>query len=178
MKKGLIGRYYRFTQCSQFIHFTPLKDILSEAEIKRVECLFCIMGECYANAYRVAIELGCEYCEGVIINGVVSHAFNRIIRNGQVYYIDVTGDCIDKMEGNTEMGVKEALLLRIYCVNEIKKVVKDFKAHFATIEYYVGKNGPKIYISNNGKVEYFDKKYIYMLEQRIKIFSKSEYKTG
>ena len=131
LPKRIKNKTYKFKTQSEFITFTPLTEIFSQDEIEQVIIPANFEPhQCHKNAAIAAGIFKCEYCEGIIY-GILDHAFNRIERNGKVYYFDVTEFANNKYDSN-KIETTDILLLRVYNLDNILEVLSDFGMYFIT----------------------------------------------
>ncbi len=179
----LLGKQYKFENCREYVLFTPLEDVLSQDEIMRIKRLQCELHQCHSNSVRMTYAIDCQYCEGVIVEGHVIHSFNRLIRNGKTYYIDVTDWVLrqrDKRFQEPELSLKDVLLMRVYHKKEIRRLAVDFEHYFVTIDPFICCT-PHVFVSDEGIVVKINgSEYSEIVLDRIRLFSekKKEYEKG
>ena len=130
LPKRIMNKTYKFKTQSEFIKFTPLTEIFSRDEIEHLIIPARFEPHmCHKNAALAAGIFKCDYCEGIIY-GILDHAFNRIVRNGKIYYFDVTEFANNNYNYNIE--TTDVLLLRTYNLDNILEVLSDFGMYFIT----------------------------------------------
>ncbi len=153
MKKNkVLKKHFHFTNKSEIIHFTPITEIFDQFEIDLIESWRFREHECHKNSMLTALMFNCEYCEGLISNGTIEHAFNKIERHGQTFFFDVTEYILRKNPFHVKPW-DEALLLRLFSKDRITEVHLFFDLHFVTLSLANHKDLGLITIDNDGYVK-------------------------
>lgn len=110
---------------------TSVYDVLSKEEIehfKKNKDFFLEQNQCHSNAAKITIALSkkyrnkVEFCEGSMNsesnNPVYGHCWNRVMKNGKWYYIDLTTEILNE----TRTGGAHFLLFETWTVDQICEI--------------------------------------------------------
>lgn len=151
MTKELFKEVNKITDISHYISFSPMSEVLTPEEIKKVKRLYnagVLKSQmCHYNSAIIAKELNAEYCEGRLESIIyICHAFNRV--RGK--YIDVTCELANK----EDVTKKKANLYRMFTFNAINKIYSAEGQAFITFDY-TDNDGNKIYFDKYGNKKYY-----------------------
>ena len=131
VKRMKYSKKYRFEVRTERIEFTPLSELFSQEDVRKIMRLGIEPHQCHHNSAKVAQYLKCGYCEGVFCGGVLDHAFNVMERNGRKYYFDITNYANTGDAGQTSS--LETVLLRTFTWQDINNLFYEFEMAFLTI---------------------------------------------
>ena len=140
---------YKFEIQCERVSFTPLCEIFSEADIRKIKKLGLKTHECHNNSFKIASLFKCEYCEGVFMQ-VLDHAFNRIKKGDKWIYFDAT-DFINTGD-STKVPSMKVVMLRSYKLEDVLEVFSDFSTAFVTTGCAFNEKLGSFTIDNNGHI--------------------------
>ena len=146
----LLEQCYCFESFRKKVQTTPLNEIFTKEEILEIESLCIEPHCCHSNSAEVALYFDCLYCEG-LMNCHIPHAFNRIERNGFVYYFDVTNYINLKLAPEYLKDREEIELRRVFTADEIANVFDDYEHSFITFDVCYSDSG-LFHIEEDGTV--------------------------
>ncbi len=153
------------------IHTTPVTEIFTPAEVEKIDMMGFRQHECHKNSVMMVDMFDCEYCEGVAVDGVLEHAFNKIERNGRTSYFDVT-DHILTQNDIVPDSIGPILLLRLFTKKEIQYVNNRFETYFLTISATCFEGLRNITIDDDGYAKRAGEDYCNSIIKRQKQFRK------
>jgi hypothetical protein len=143
---------YKFKSCCEVVHFTPVEQLFNKKQLQRIADMDIQPHQCHYNSWQMSFYFNCGYCDGIFC-GCMDHAFNYVIRKGQIHYFDITA--YRQHRSSEESGVT-VVALRRYAANDIIRVVNDVHMAFVTTSLNYTETLGHFTISDSGEIVKMD----------------------